>query len=277
MEKKEIDLKKFEDEYMIKVKGGKYKPSFANELKEVFDIEVCKYPTSQKMWLEVMENNPSGFKGDNRPVETVSWWEALDYCNRLSEKYGLEPVYELSKSSEGTLMIKELGEKIVSPDKANFKNTEGFRLPTEVEWEWFASGGQKAIEQGTFNYIYSGSNNIDEVAWYYENIGKFDDASTQDVGLKNSNQLGLYDCSGNVWEWCYDTIEFDENGDYKNIKNGNLYMYEAFDLSNTYRRVKGGSWGNGNKDCAIFHRGCNQAINVKEYFRYFGFRIVRTI
>jgi len=262
---------------MIKVKGGKYKPSFANELKKVFDIEVCKYLTTQKMWLEVMENNPSGFKGDNRPVETVSWWEALKYCNRLSEKYGLEPVYELSKSSEGILMIKELGGKIVSPDKANFKNTEGFRLPTEVEWEWFASGGQKAIEQGTFNYIYSGSNNIDEVAWYYENIGKFDDASTQDVGLKKSNQLGLYDCSGNVWEWCYDTIEFDENGDYKNIKNGNFYMYKAFDLSNIYRRVKGGSWGNGNKDCTIFHRGCNQAVNVKEYFRYFGFRIVRTI
>ena len=277
MENKEIELKKFEDEYMIKVKGGKYIPSFANELKEVFDIEVCKYLTTQKMWLEVMENNPSGFKGDNRPVETVSWWEVLEYCNRLSEKYGLESVYELSKSSEGILMIKESGGKIVSPDKANFKNTEGFRLPTEVEWEWFASGGQKAIEQGTFNYIYSGSNNIDEVAWYYENIGKFDDASTQDVGLKNSNQLGLYDCSGNVWEWCYDTIEFDENGDYKNIRNGNLYMYEAFDLSNTYRRMKGGSWGNGNKDCAIFHRGCNQAINVKEYFRYFGFRIVRTI
>ena len=277
MKKKEIELKKFEDEYMIKVKGGKCKPSFANELKEVFDIEVCKYPTSQKMWLEVMENNPSGFKGDNRPVETVSWWEALDYCNRLSEKYGLEPVYELSKSSEGILMIKESGGKIVSPDKANFKNTEGFRLPTEVEWEWFASGGQKAIEQGTFNYIYSGSNNIDDVAWYYENVRKFDVASTKDVGLKKSNQLGLYDCSGNVWEWCYDTIEFDENGDYKNIKNGNFYMYKAFDLSNTYRRVKGGSWGNGNKDCAIFHRGCNQAINVKEYFRYFGFRIVRTI
>ena len=277
MENKEIELKNFEDEYMIKVKGGKYKPSFANELKEVFDIEVCKYLTTQKMWLEVMENNPSGFKGDNRPVETVSWWEVLKYCNRLSEKYGLEPVYELSKSSEGILMIKELGGKIVSPNKANFKNTEGFRLPTEVEWEWFASGGQKAIEQGTFNYIYSGSNNIDEVAWYYENIRKFDVASTKDVGLKNSNQLGLYDCSGNVWEWCYDTIEFDENGDYKNIKNGNFYMYETFDLSNTYRRVKGGSWGNGNKDCAIFHRGCNQAINIKEYFHYFGFRIVRTI
>ena len=277
MDKKEIELKNFEDEYMIKVQGGRYLPSFANELKEVFDIKVCKYPTTQLMWLEVMENNPSEAKALYKPVETVNWWQALEFCNKLSEKYGLEPVYELSKSLEEILMIKELGKKIVSPEKANFKNTEGFRLPTEVEWEWFASGGQKAIEQGTFNYIYSGSNNIDEVAWYYENIRKFDDASTQEVGLKKSNQLGLYDCSGNVWEWCYDTIEFDENGDYKNIKNGNFYMYKAFDLSNIYRRVKGGSWGNGNKDCAIFHRGCNQAINVKEYFRYFGFRIVRTI
>ena len=261
-------LENFQNEYMVKVQGGKYKPSFANELKEVFDIEVCKYPTTQKMWLEVMENNPSEFKGDNRPVETVSWWQALEFCNKLSKKYGLEPVYDLSKNNQDKLMIKELGGKIVSPDIANFKNTEGFRLPTEIEWEWFARGGQKAIEQGTFNYIYSGSNNIDEVAWYYENIGKFDDASTQEVGLKNSNQLGLYDCSGNVWEWCYDATKFIED-----IKT----VAYTFNFSTMYRILRGGSWGNGNKDCAIFHRGCNQAINVKEYFRYFGFRIVRTI
>ena len=265
MKNKEIELKKFEGEYMIKVKGGKYKPSFANELKEVFDIEVCKYPTTQKMWLEVMENNPSGFKGDNRPVETVSWWETLDYCNRLSEKYGLEPVYELSKSSEGILMIKELGGKIVSPDKVNFKNTEGFRLPTEVEWEWFASGGQKAIEQGTFNYIYSGSNNIDEVAWYYENIGKFDDASTQEVGLKNSNQLGLYDCSGNVWEWCYDATKFIE--DIKTIAY-------TFKFSTMYRILRGGSWNFADEICTTFYRGDFQAIDSDDYV---GFRIVRTI
>ena len=200
---------KFEN--MIFVQGGKYQPSFAKEEKEVFDIEVCKYPTTQKMWTEVMENNPSQFKGDNKPVECVTWWNALEFCNMLSEKYGLEPVYDLSKSAQGILMIKELGGEIVYPDVANFKNTEGFRLPTEVEWEWFARGGQIAIEQGTFDYTYSGSNNINEVAWYYENSGG-NNGSTKDVGLKKPNQLGLYDCSGNVWERCYDTIEDIENG-----------------------------------------------------------------
>ena len=260
MENKEIELKNFEDEYMIKVKGGKYIPSFANELKEVFDIEVCKYLTTQKMWLEVMENNPSGFKGDNRPVETVSWWEVLEYCNRLSEKYGLESVYELSKSSEGILMIKELGGKIVSPDKANFKNTEGFRLPTEVEWEWFARGGQKAIEQGTFDYKYSGSDNIDEVAWYIENSNHL----IQDVGLKKPNQLGLFDCSGNIWEWCYDTEEME------NIKSLNF----NFDPSSAYRRLRGGAWLHTAESCTTLYRTFEVAAYI---VMNTGFRIVRTI
>lgn len=71
----EITLKNFEDEYMLKVQAGKYIPSFTKELKEVFDIEVCKYPTTQLIWLDLMENNPSEVKGINKPVETVSWWE----------------------------------------------------------------------------------------------------------------------------------------------------------------------------------------------------------
>ena len=263
MENKE--LKKFEDKYMIKVKGGKYKPSFADEEKEVFDIEVCKYPTTQKMWLEVMKNNPSEFKGDNKPIETVTWWQALEFCNKSSKKYGLEPVYDLSKSNQDKLMIKELSGKIVSPDIANFKNTEGFRLPTEIEWEWFSKGGQVAIKQGTFDYIYSGSNNIDEVAWYYENIGKFDDASTQEVGLKNSNQLGLYDCSGNVWEWCYDATKFIE--DIKTIAH-------TFKFSTIYRILRGGSWNFADEICTTFYRGDFQAIDSDDYV---GFRIVRTI
>lgn len=95
-------------ENSIYVEGGKYKPSFANEEKEVFDIEVCKYPTTQKMWLEIMESNPSQFKGDKKALETVSWWEALEYCNKLSKKYGLKTVYDLSRSSQGILNDKRI-------------------------------------------------------------------------------------------------------------------------------------------------------------------------
>ena len=259
-------------ENMVFIKGGKYQPSFANEEKEVFDIEVCKYPTTQKMWIEVMENNPSEFKGDNKPVEFVSWWQALEYCNKLSEKYGLEPVYDLSKSEQGILMIKELSGERVYPDVANFKNTEGFRLPTEVEWEWFARGGQIAIDEGTFDYTYSGSNNISEVAWYMENSGvkrigsSISGGSTQDVGLKKPNQLGLYDCSGNVWEWCYDTTE--------NIEVGKNYIYKAFDSSNMNRKLKGGSWDFDAERCAVFNHIKDQAVAA--YYNC-GLRIVRTI
>ena len=251
---------KFEN--MVFVKGGKYQPSFADEEKEVFDIEVCKYPTTQKMWMEVMENNPSYSKGDNRPVENITWWQALDYCNKLSEKYGLEHVYDLSKSAQGILMIKELGGETVYPDLANFKNTEGFRLPTEVEWEWFARGGQVAIEQGTFDYTYSGNNNINEVAWFKENSG----SQTHDVGLKKPNQLGLYDCSGNVWELCYDTTE--------DIEVGKNYIYKAFDSSSTYRRFKGGSWFNNAERCAVLYRSSFQATDTDIVI---GFRLVRTV
>ena len=251
---------KFEN--MVFVQGGKYQPSFAKEEKEVFDIEVCKYPTTQKMWTEVMENNPSNFKGDNKPVECITWWQALDYCNKLSEKYGLEPVYDLSKSAQGILMIKELGGETVYPDVANFKNTEGFRLPTEVEWEWFARGGQVAIEQGTFDYTYSGSNNINEVAWYIGNSGR----KTQDVGLKKPNQLGLYDCNGNVWEWCYDTTE--------NIEEGKNYIYKAFDSSNRYRREKGGFWENHTSYCVV--RSREQYSSFDSGYGI-GFRLVRTV
>ena len=257
--------KKSESKYenMVFVKGGKYQPSFADEEKEVFDIEVSKYLTTQKIWIEVMESNPSYFKGDNEPVERITWWQALEYCNKLSERHGLEPVYDLSKSEQGILMIKELGGEIVYPDVANFKNTEGFRLPTEVEWEWFARGGQIAIEQGTFDYTYSGNNNINEVAWFKENSGSY----THDVGLKKPNQLGLYDCSGNVLEWCYDTIE--------NIEEGKNYIYKAFDSSNICRRVKGGTCRSSSAEyCAVFDRDSAKAVR-DDYL--VGLRVVRTI
>ena len=259
---KPVELKPtFED--MVFVKGGKYQPSFTDEEKEVSNLEVCKYLTTQKLWQELIRNNPANFKGDeNRPIEYISWWHALEFCNRLSEKYGLRPVYNLGKSDQGLLMINQLDGTVVSPDVADFNKTEGFRLPTEVEWEWFARGGQVALDNGTFDYTYSGSNNIDDVAWYTGNSKD----TTQSVGLKMPNVLGLYDCNGNVWEWCYDTTE--------SIESGKSYVYKAYDHSNVYRRLKGGSWCNNTEVCAVAVRGNSQATYA---YSNAGFRIVRTV
>ena len=258
-----MELQNFKDEYMVKVKGGIYKPSFEEIEKIVFDIEVSKYLVTKKMWLDVMGDTTLEAKRNNEPAENITWWKALEFCNKLSEKYGLEPVYDLSKSKQGILAIRELkGKTIKTIDSkiANFKNTEGFRLPTEIEWEWFAKGGQVAIEQGTFDYKYSGSNSIDEVAWYVENSNYL----IQDVGLKKPNQLGLFDCSGNIWEWCYDTEEME------NIKS----LHFNFDPSSAYRRIRGGSWLHSAESCATFYRIFETAAYV---VLNTGFRIVRTI
>mgnify|MGYP002752430643 FL=1 len=267
---------------MVIVNGGKYTPSFFNEEREVCDLEVCKYQTTQDMWMEVMEKNPSYFKGGRRPVDTVSWWDTLEYCNRLSVKYGLQPVYDLSQKNEGILKINQPGGRTEYPNLADFSKTEGFRLPTEVEWEWFARGGEVAIQDGTFNMKYAGSNNKDEVAWYRGNSGE----QTHDVGTKKPNQLGLYDCIGNVWEWCYDT------SDLGYISEKSSYIY---DESKKNRRLRGASWYNSlfrglelafdevEKDTRSDGE-CN--INVSHYGFVFynssgindlGFRIVRTI
>ena len=262
-----MELQKFKDEYMVKVKGGIYKPSFEEIEKVVFDIEVCKYPVTKKMWLDIMGEISLETERNNEPAENITWWKALEFCNKLSEKYGLEPVYDLSKSKQGILTIKELKGKTVNPKMANFKNTEGFRLPTEIEWKWFARGGQIAIEQGTFEYKYSGSNNIDEVAWYLSNSDfKNTNISIKDVALKKPNQLGLFDCSGNIWEWCYDTTG--------EIENGKLYTYKTFEPYNIYRRIKGGSGAYSAKSSLIISR--SETIATYSY-KNFGFRIVRTI
>ena len=239
---------------MVLVKGGKYKPSFLKEEKETFDIEVCKYQVTQAMWEEIMRNNPSTFKGESKPVNMISWWGAVEYCNKLSEKYGLIPVYDLSRWTEQILMIKQLDGKVVDKDKADFLKTEGFRLPTEIEWEWFARGGEIGQKERSFDYKYSGSNNIDEVAWYFKNSGisKKGSKEVHEVALKKANQLGLYDCSGNLWEWLYD---MDENFGKR-------------------RKIRGGCYYSDLEVCTVLF--CYSELSAKT-FDNIGFRVVRTV
>ena len=246
---------------MVIVNGGKYTPHISNEEIEVCDLEVCKYQTTQDMWIEVMENNPSYFKGGRRPVEKVTWWDTLEYCNRLSLKYGLQPVYDLSQRSKGILKINQLGGKSEYPNLADFRKTEGFRLPTEVEWEWFARGGEVAVQDGTFSVKFAGSNKLNEVSWYKSNS----ENQTHNVGTQKPNQLGIYDCSGNVWEWCYDT-----NG-FGHISEKVPYIY---DENQNNRKLKGGSWYSHSESCELIY---HLSIGTSYKVNFYGFRIVRTI
>ncbi len=256
LKKKNNGEKVFEE--TVLVKGGKYKPSFIDDEKELFNIEVFKYQVTQAIWTEIMGNNPSTFKGENKPVETISWWDTLEFCNKLSEKYGLIPVYNIDKK-RGVLTINQIDGEISFPDKADFSKTEGFRLPTEIEWEWFAIGGKLSNKDEKI----LDTNKMEEEAWYYKNSG----GRTNNVGLKKPNQLGIYDCIGNVWEWCYDTTEGD-------IESGKLYVYTALDSRKKYREIRGGSWKNGENTCTLFFRDYCDTFYADSTI---GFRIVRTV
>ena len=268
-EKFKVD-KVLELDNMVFVRGGKYKPSFADEEKEVCNLEVCKYPTTQEMWMEVEETNPSYIRGEKKPVNYITWWTALQFCNKISKKYNLEPVYNITYDDFDSpiLKINQIGESPVEPNKADFKKTEGFRLPTEVEWEWFARGGEVAIQDGTFNKVYAGSDNPKKVVVHFFSSGQ----ELREVGIKLPNQLGLYDCCGNVNEWCYDTCtSYGIHNTIDNLKNGLLYTYK---LNEKDRSVKGGYYSSNADECKIT---CRKGRDSFDRETSISFRIVRTV
>ena len=136
---------------------------------------------TQGLWEKVMGSNPSHFKGAKLPVESVSWYDSVRFCNKLSELKGLRPAYSFGSGDE--------------PEVSLDLEANGYRLPTEAEWEYAARGGQ--------DYLYAGSDTASEVGWYNSNSG----GSTHPVGTLSANGFGLYDMSGNVWEWCNDRYD----------------------------------------------------------------------
>jgi formylglycine-generating enzyme required for sulfatase activity len=272
--------------HCVEVPGGSFSMGSADE--EAYDGEkpihtvqvpgfwMAEYPTTQELWLAVLGGeNPAYFPGAQRPVESVSWYEAAAFCNALNACFGYPAKYYVDEKRRQALNAEwartEEAMAIYSPPAPY-----GFRLPTEAEWEFAATsatstplGDRAATERSRAatersrgeRLKYAGSNQLDEVGWYRENSH----GQTQPVGLKLPNELGIYDLSGNVWEWCEDQWHDNYEGA---PTDGSAWIDRADDVS---RVIRGGCWGDFARYCRPSFRGDNRpasrGINV-------GFRVV---
>ena len=243
---------------MVTVLGGALPTESGLAGQTVATFYIGKFEVTWADWQEVRDwavsngysdlaNVGEGSAG-NHPVRNVSWYDVVKWCNALSERESLSPVYCVNGTVYRIGEFGIEGSSVVQIEPA----AKGYRLPSEAEWEWAARGG---VESKQFNY--SGSNNIDEVAWYLNNSFGADvdlDSQTRgtwSVAQKFPNELGIHDMSGNVWEWCWDFAS----------------------ASNSLRRSRGGAWWDGAEWFLLSSRNNSY---VTERFQSQGVRLARS-
>jgi formylglycine-generating enzyme required for sulfatase activity len=191
---------------------------------EIEAYRLAPVPVTQAQYAQVPGERPSATQGDQLPVESVSWWDAVGFCNALSQLDGLSPAYRFADD----------GDSVVWDVAA-----DGYRLPTEAEWEY-------ACRAGTTGPRYAA---LDDIAWYRDNS----DERVHEVGGKQPNAWGLHDMLGNVWDWCWD-------------------VYDA-QVYGTYRVLRGGGWSDEHWSCrASVRRRSHPTLTIDDV----GFRLARS-
>ncbi len=257
---------------LVLVEGGPFlhsKSAFRGQAVIVPSFQLGRYEVTQKQWTEIMGANPSDFPGEDRPVEMVTWYDCIEYCNRRSEKEGLVPFYTIVKTTPDP--ANQNAEDDIKWTVTPNPGANGYRLPTEAEWEYAAGGGRLSR-----SLTYSGGAVLEEVGWFWKNSGhtpldglwhwpsiEHNQCRTHPVGRKAPNELGLHDMSGNVREWCWDWyIETETPG-----------AAPAGAPAGALRVWKGGGWMGGDFCCEPSFRAGFEP-HSKGYDQ--GFRVCRS-
>ncbi len=252
------------DSLLVPVAGGTFTAGTTPVTISSFKMD--KYEVTFELWTEVrtwalthgytdLVAGMNGYNpvGANNPVDSVNWYDVVKWCNARSEKDGLTPVY-YSRSAQDT--VYRTGDLNINVDAVKW-TANGYRLPTEAEWEFAAKGGSQSK-----GFTFSGSNTIGDVAWYGTNSG----GATHIVGTKQPNELGIYDMSGNVFEWCWDWFSMEYPSGLTDPKGPST--------TQSYRLYRGGNFGV--RDFVIiFSVGFRLSSNPTNRDNVSGFRCVQ--